>query len=338
MNITQTERAESGPRLRRADHAGGAYDADIAECRKVITERVGLHYVAHVTSGIFDFALEIPSGWPRGRDTAGASDRAGRQLSLAVAELNSACQSLDSGALIRVVVQGENGALFQVFKVASQSFFGLTLDGAPEAVDSADRQLATLAESAARRIGAASLRWGDFRNREDSGELWLPYQAGSPTRALDPPYAAAGREGPVTGPVARACLDALHRNDLHYVGIFRRGQPAWRVDIFDDAALTPFFQRVTPWSRRRGYDQLIGQVNQQVRRFRQLLTLVSSNYLVRLVLDVARGAIYVLPLNGDEYLVGVTLVQSEVRQADLKMRELHESVRAAMARGSRRVS
>ena len=134
--------------------------------------------------------------------------------------------------------------------------------------------------------------------------------------------------------VAQACREALHRDDLHYLGVFRRGQLTWRVDIFDDPALAPFFQRVTPWSRRRNYDRLIRQVNLQVRRFRHLLALVSSHQLIRLVLDVAHGAIYVLPLSGDEYLVGVTLTRSQAEQADRKMIALYKSVRSATDAGA----
>lgn len=109
MNITETEPDESRTRLCRAGHAGRAYDADVAECWTVFNEGggPGLHYVAHVTSGIFDFALEIPGSWPQGQDMAEARERAGRQLSLAVAQLDSACEQLDSGVLIRVLIQGE---------------------------------------------------------------------------------------------------------------------------------------------------------------------------------------------------------------------------------------
>jgi hypothetical protein len=328
MNIMETEPAESRTRLHRADHAGAAYDADIAECRKVLSERggLGLHYVAHVTSGIFDFALDVPGPRPTAPDMRAAFESAGRQLSLAAAQLDSACEPLDSGPLIRVVIQGENGALFQVLKVAGQTFFGLTLDGAPGTVDRADQQLARLAESAARRVGATSLLWGGFRTREASGELWRSYEAESPALPPGRPYAAASIASSVTDSVADACRDALHRDDLHFVGIFQHGEPAWRADIFDDPSLAPFFQRVTPESRRRSYDRLIRLVNMHIRRFSQLLTLVRSDQLIRLVLDVARGAIYILPLNDGEHLVGVTLVQSRVEQADRKMRALRQNL------------
>lgn len=316
MNTTHAQPAGSQTRLRRAEHAGGAYDADISECRTIVSAREGLDYIAHVTCGVFDFAIEAADT----RAATDAFDRAGRQLSLVAAQLDTACEPLDSGPLIRVVLQGGNGAMFQMLKVAGQNFFGLTLDGTPGTVDLADRQLAQLAESAARRIGAASLKWGGFRGAEHagSGELWLP-GLGAPAIA---PF-VTGQDSTVTDSAREACRHALHRADLHYVAVYRLGQPSWCADIFDDPALAPFFQRVKPADRRQGYVRLIRHVTLQARRFGHLLRLVRSDSLVRLVLDVARGAIYVLPLNEDDYLVGVTLNQGRVEQADQKIRALH---------------
>jgi hypothetical protein len=119
------------------------------------------------------------------------------------------------------------------------------------------------------------------------------------------------------------CRKALQRDDLHYVGIYHRDQLTWSTDIFEDPALKPFFQRVTPSDRRQGYDQVLHQVSMQVRRLGSLLRLSGDEQLVRLVLDVARGAIYIMPL-GDDYLVGVTLIQAQVERADQKMKALHE--------------
>lgn len=172
-NVTETELAESG--FRRARHAGPAFDEDITACHYTVNRLNGLHYVAHVTHGTLDFSLGVPRRWPRGEREADALESAGRQLDVAVVQLDTVCEPLDTGALIRVVLQGENGALFQVRKAAEQTFFGLTFDGAAEAVAKADRQLADIARSSARRAGAAAPQWGGFRHREDSGELWLPY-------------------------------------------------------------------------------------------------------------------------------------------------------------------
>lgn len=321
--------------LGRAGHADKAYDRDIDECRAAV-DQSRVHYFAQFSTGIVDFEFGFPDYWQNRRDQTEAYQRAGRQLSLAVALLDSTCEPLDSGPLTRVVLQGKRGAMFHVVKVAGQSFFGLTFDGTAGNVDEADRQLADLGLSAAQRIGIASLRWGGFLTREESGALWQPFSAevtdhgGAVAHVAD--YRPAAGTGVVSGEMAAACLEALHSYDLHYVGIFRQGQPAWRADIFDDAALASQFQRVTPWSRRRGYERLIRQVNMQNRRFRQLLTLVNSDSVSRVVLDMARGATYLLPLADNAYLVGVTLIKSQAESTDQKMRRLRDRVNSIMRR------
>lgn len=317
--------ARDEPTLWRTGHAGAAYNRDIEDCRAAVGEGAGLHYVAHATYGILDFALGTPEHWPGGESMAADIESAMRQLSLAAAQLERSCEPLDSGALIRLVLQGENGALFQVLKVAGQSFFGLTFAGAQQAVTLADARLAALAEASSTRIGGSSLDWGGFRNRDRSGELLISREDSRPAGAAPVP-AGAGPHGAIPGAVLDACGRALDPDNLHYISIYRGDEPLWRADIFDTSALAPFFQRVSQDTRRRGYLHLLRQVGLQYRRFGQLLALVRSERLVRLVLDVARGAIYVLPLAGDDCLVAVTLIQSRVDDADRKARSLHEAI------------
>ncbi len=326
-NVTDREFAEPG--FRRAGHAGEAFDADIGACRAVLNKPNGLHYVAHVTHGILDFAMGVPGRWPRGGREADALEGAGRQLGLAVVQLGAACEPLDTGALIRVVLQGENGALFQAVKAADQTFFGLTFDGTPEMVAKADRLLASIAGSAARRIGAAVLRWGAFQHREDSGELWGPYAVSVQTGSAPQPHVMAGEGVGLPSWVTEPSRAALHPDDLHFVGIYQRDTLLWCADVFDAQALSPFFQRVSAPARRRAYGQLVNQVGLQFRRFRQLLALVRSDELVQLVLNVGHGAIYVRPLSGSEYLVAVTLSQSAVDETARKAEALHQIIAPA---------
>lgn len=313
MEPTHAQPAGPQTRLHRAEHAGVAFDEDISECRTAVSARDGLDYISHVTCGVFDFAVEATDI----RAAANAFDRAARQLSLVVAQLDTACEPLDSGPLIRLVLQGGDGAMFQMLKVSGQAFFGLTLDGTPGTVELADRRLAELAESAARRMGAASLKWGGFRSAEHTD----PGDPGLTVPGIDP--FVSGREDAVAVATREACRRVLHRADLHYIAVFRLGQPAWCADIFEDPALASFFQRVTPTDRRQGYARVIQHMTLQVRRLKQLLSLVRSDRLVRLVLDVARGAIFILPLDEDDFLVGVTLNQARVEQADQRIRLLH---------------
>jgi hypothetical protein len=313
-------------RLRRAEHAGGAYDADIAACRTIAVANGALHYVAHITSGVFDFALDSAGKQPPSHDMSDAFDRAGRQLSLAVVQLDETCKPLDSGTLIRVVIQGDSGALFQFLLRASRTFFGLTLNGSRQCIDQADHQMTKLSESAVRRLEKESLNWGGFKEREASGELWKIYKPVLSAHGPISPYVA--RSGyPVPDAVSQACRGALDSGHLHFVGIYRGGRPAWCADIFDDPALAPLFQRVTPEARRRGYARLVSQVQLQSRRFEQLLKVVRSDHFTRIVLEVARGAAFVLPLNEDDYLVGATLDHTGVKPADQQVQALSEKIR-----------
>ncbi|MBO0805763.1 MAG: hypothetical protein J2P25_22155 [Nocardiopsaceae bacterium] len=301
-----------------------AFDRDIAQCSALLTAGRGPHYIAHATYGLRDFGAGAPDRWAPGT-TEQALDNAGSQLNLMVTQLDVACEPLDSGPLIRVVVQGDSGALFHFVKVPGQAFFAVLFDGAADAVHQADRALAELARASVERIGGRPLLWGGFTRRENSDELWVPYQAakGAPG-PVRPAFAGPGDDVPEAA--AQACGAALSPDDLHAIGIYRRGQVAWATDIFETPALAPLFQRVTPKSRRRGYARVADQVRLQTRRIYRLLEVTGSGRLERLVLDVARGAIYALPLGGDDYLVGVTLVQSRVDDADQKMRALHERI------------
>jgi hypothetical protein len=319
-DIIESIPAASRYELRRAEHAREAYDAAIAACHEVVGD--ALQYVAHFTSGIFDFALETSaarSGAP------GACGRAGQQLSLTVAQLDAACQPLDSGPVIRVVVQGDAGALFQFLTFSGQNFFGIVLDGSDEAVERADRQMTQLAESAVSRLGAPSLNWGGFASRGAPAAFSGPGSAGTAGASPTVPYFSL-TDSYAEDPRTQACAAALDPADLHYAGIYRRGQPVAAADIFDHPSLAVFFQRVTPELRRAGYAELMRQVQLQSRRFLQILEVAGSRRLVRLVLDVARGAIFVRPVDEDYYLVGVTLIQSQVETAERRFQALYQSI------------
>jgi hypothetical protein len=327
-NNTEPASAASRSRLRRAEHAGGAYDADIAACVTVAAAGGALHYVAHITSGVFDFAFETLGNRPHGDEQGKAFDRAGRQLSLAVAQLNATCKRLDSGALVRVVIQGESGALFQCLKLPGQAFVGLTLSGATDTIDEADRQMVELSETVAYRTGSASSNWVGPGSRKAAAEARKVHEPEPSTQAKVSPHISAS-EHSVPDSVIQTCLAALAPTHLHYLAIYRYGQEVWCADIFDHPDLAALFQRVTPESRRSGYAKLIMQVQLQSRRFRQLLEVVRSERLIRLVLHVPRGVTYVLPLSEDDYLVGVTLNHSRLKRADRQVQALHEKIHVA---------
>lgn len=317
------------PIVDRAAHAGTKYQEDINDCDRLVAQRTGLDYISHISSGVWDFSVHYPS--PRLQPDG--FDQVGRQLNLVVTRIDATAEQLDSGPLIRVVVQGEDAALFHILKVAGQTLFGVTLDGAREAVDRADQELAHLADRAAARIGSPPLLWGGYLSGGHAEGTWLPETTRAGEDYPDCHERATGLP-PVSELVARRCRNALAGRDVHFIGIYRRDTLLWRTDILADPALGSLFQRVSPADRRRGYDKVMRQVTMQASRMTRLLSRVGSKRLTRLVLDVARGAIYVLPLaDGVHYLVGVTLLQHRVREADAKMTALHRDLLTAFPAG-----
>jgi hypothetical protein len=318
--MNSTHAASAAPAEFRADHIGHAHDADIVLCREALLSGSGLHFIAHTSAGIVDFTLEAADG-----DQYGDFSRAVRQMSMVVALLNETCEPLDTGPLIRVVIQSDSGALYQFLKVTGQNFFGVTLDGTPEVVERADRAMATVAETAVARIGAVPLNFGGFQKREGSGELWRPYWVETASPASGSPHVAATHFS-VPELTASACQAALRLDGLHHLSICHYGEQVWSADLFDEPALAPLFQRVTPVRRRSGYARLIRQVHELSRRLTRLSDVVGGTQLSRLVLDVARGAIYVTPLSADHYLVGVTLIQQQVAHADARFQALVKEI------------
>lgn len=324
MNRPDMALVGSGAVVSRATHASREYQPDIVDCCEVVDRHTGLDYIAHLTSGTWDFSAHLESPYVQAREF----QQAAKQLSLIVNRIDSTAQQLGSGPLIRVVVQGSNGALFSILKVEGQNLFGATLEGSRAAIDQVDRDLAELADRAAHRVGSTSMLWGGYRKRGATGEWDRPY--GEPDAATERyrlrPGTAAGQQA-IPAEVARLCSGVLDYEDVHFVGVYRGDTPLWRADLFADPPLASQFQRVTPTTRRRGYGRVMHQVILQADRINRLLAVVNSDRPTRLVLDVARGAIYVLPLGDREhYLVGVTLTQTQVDSADRKMTALYQQL------------
>jgi len=322
--------ARTGPGIEvlRTEHAGAAYDEDVSVAGDAIAEDGGLSYIAHFTNGILDFAIARPtalasdSSPSTGRGAGVAFERAGRHFNFMVTHFDNSCRQLESGPLIRVVAQGETGAVYHYLKFPGQNLFGITLDSSEKAVVRADRQMAAVSEAATARLGVQSLDWGGFRVRHSlSGKD--EYEGGDSSESKQVTYLQPSDSDFRASPQARLFAEALHPDHLHYVAIFRKGRVAVGADIFEDRALAPFFQKATPELRRVGYGELLRQVELQSDRLRQILETIRSRRLIRLVLDVAQGAIYFMPLGEDDCLVGVTLNQGQVDRADAEFRALY---------------
>ncbi|MBS2961536.1 hypothetical protein KGA66_00660 [Actinocrinis puniceicyclus] len=306
---------------RRAEHARQNYDGIVLTCRAAVGDTEPLVYLAHYTRGVFDFAVSAAGrGAPQPEDHD-RLDRSGRQLNLAVARLEKVCGTLDSGALIRVVLQGEHAALFHYLKVDGQSIFGWARGESVEPIRAADLRIFDVVETAVGGLGLQSINWGGFRTRAAQASAELA--AGARGAADAPPVEPAAKPHLVSRireradeEIARRASDALSVKALHYLGLFREGEPVFCVDILDAADLAQFFQKTSPEGRRDGYAAVARQLRLQENRLEQVLGTVDGGRVMRLVLDVALGAIYVTPLRDGGILLGVTLEQRLVDDAD----------------------
>lgn len=300
-------------RKRHAPHIGPSFRADIQACEEALLDTSALRYLGHFTNGVFDFAVEVnePASW------TGDLDRVGRLMCHSVEEFDEVCAPLDCGPLIRVVLHGSEGALLHVVKVGGQSVLGRSGPGEPQAKQ-ADRRIFQILEAAAERIGAGSLNWGGFRDHSTLRGLG---HYGPGTDALDrsiPVTKTRNRQAPAPGgTVEQALEDSLSLRHLHFAGVYDQGTMIATADILDDPGLLSYFQRVSPDSRRANYEKVARQVWMQTGAvLNRMLRQAGAGPMYRLVLDVARGAIYVAQLGGGRYLLAVTLDQRLVEDAD----------------------
>ncbi len=118
------------------------------------------------------------------------------------------------------------------------------------------------------------------------------------------------------------CQDYLGTNDLHFVSLFRKeGDCLFYVDLFDNDALEPLV-RVEPGDVRGHYVRHARHIRYLVGKLDKRLSDLDTGSLVRVILDVERGAIFYYELGTEGFLIGVTLDQEQVDPTDWKMSKL----------------
>jgi hypothetical protein len=117
--------------------------------------------------------------------------------------------------------------------------------------------------------------------------------------------------------------------DLHYLAYHVNHAPVFRMDLLDDPDLGRFHEIVSPESRRASYDKHGRTLDRLMAKLNADFREMDSGVLIRLVLDVERGAIYYFLVHSESgrYLVGVTLDQDMVHVTDGKLAALVDEVR-----------
>lgn len=296
-------------------------------CRGLLLSGCGVYHVAHYTAGVLDFALDLLAhgSTPPAVDDADprqrrdAHRRVGAQLVYRATELNRRLWELQSGALIRTVVQTGTGLVFCNSVVGSEHVvgFGAVPDAAagavadPARVSEIDRAAARLATDLRRLTRQRSQNPGGWLTAADGEEPSDPQVSAG---EAFPPY-VRGSTGP-DGIFAAALRPA----GLHYLSHYRSGEQAAAVDILEHPELEAFFNRgVAVADRRTRYRRLAGDLSLLVLQVSRDLRRAVAGDVARLVLDVEMGAVYYYRLSPDDYLFGVTLDQDAVSQADHTM-------------------
>lgn len=92
--------------------------------------------------------------------------------------------------------------------------------------------------------------------------------------------------------ILRLCRHALDPADLHYLAFYVRKRPVFRVDVLDHPTLRRFHGIVPSMARRATYDRNGRLLDRMMSKLNAEFRSLDSRVLVRLVLDVERGATY----------------------------------------------
>ncbi|WP_117213901.1 hypothetical protein [Allorhizocola rhizosphaerae] len=158
-------------------------------------------------------------------------------------------------------------------------------------------------------------------------ELPAPHQPADPNQVKierHPPF-RAGTHNPVIDMIVKA----MSVDDLHYVAYHVDGRCVMTLDLLDHPQLSRFHDVVEPYQRRDEYRRHGETIEGILRRLNEEFRTLGSGDLIRLVLDVERGAIYYHMVTADRnrYLISVTLNQYKVHIADRKCAHLVDDIR-----------
>jgi hypothetical protein len=131
------------------------------------------------------------------------------------------------------------------------------------------------------------------------------------------------------GPLIETIVARLNIKDLHYLAYYVDKSCVMTLDLLDHPELGRFHEVTEPWQRREEYLRQGKALHDLLNRLNQEFRPLNTGDLIRLVLDVERGAIYyyVVTTDTSRFVVGVTLDQYKVHVADHKMALLVDDIR-----------
>lgn len=257
-------------------------------------------------------------------------ERTGRQLYYILEELEPDFTALRTGALIRTVLRVPTGAVLYYLVEPGFHLYGAT--AAMDRLDELDARMAECVNGLRLPARYSPLNYGSWFNDEP----WVSKPVAVPSAsAPDPlpspqaslpaaPYVAENRPAPrAPAPgIEDALRSALDVQGLHYIAYHQSPTTAWGYDIFDHPGLGDFFRVQTPDRRRSRYGRMGQLLPGVTQRMNLSLRAILQGELIQVVLDVEQGAVYFHALPGRRFLMGVTLDQSRVTEADQQVARL----------------
>ncbi|MBT2444311.1 hypothetical protein J7E93_30305 [Streptomyces sp. ISL-36] len=302
-------------------------------CEEAVASEPGMRSLSHYSNGILDFVVGRTDRPPLSSMVAEAGDDRqdeslpGGRLLLCTQDLGALLRPLGTGELMRTVVANARGGLWGGRVKPGEYLAALT--DSPECVDAVDAamnrlvtRIRTDVHSLPDELPGGDLTAGARRASGDAGSVAARVDFGT-AAAPDPAYEERLR-----------ALWRQHVNttDLQYAGYYRDLTLVCAGDVFDAPDLGPRFIDVSVRSRRTAYRDLSRGLRGHLVRLTDALHLVAPAEdgrpaIDRLVLDVQEGAVYVVWTSAREFLIGVTLDQTQVGNADIRLNRLASALR-----------
>ncbi|MFS8201669.1 hypothetical protein ACLVWQ_23610 [Streptomyces sp. CWNU-52B] len=274
---------------------------------------------------VLDASAKSSGGTSALSPESASHERTGRQLYYILEELGPDFTALRTGALIRTVLRVPSGAVLYYLVEPGFHLYGAT--SATDRLDELDTRMAECVNGLRMPARYSPLNYGSWFNDEPwvSAPVESPELAPSPDASLPAgPYVTENRRTVPDPPpgIEDALRSVLDVQGLHYIAYHHSPTTAWGYDIFDHPALVDFFRAQTPDRRRGRYSRMGKLLPGVIERMNLSLRAILRGELMQVVLDVEQGAVYFHALPDRRFLMGVTLDQSRVTQADQQVARL----------------
>jgi hypothetical protein len=354
------------PNIFTARHIGDEYSGIMREFRGAVAI-AGAQHIEYYDHGLPTVAVDLLAHPVLAENFRGARtvertrrdyETIGRQLNHRMTELNAALFGVAGGRIIRTVFAAPDRAVLYFDIDEGQYIVGVSLTA--QALAAADLALSEAAARIRSARGLADPNYGGYRQGGYYQSPPEPPAAGAvDARPRGDAGEAAGEAAHVFASLPRPSAPVfanpwaalIHRRwsplhdareelfqaqaanilqpaDLQYIALVREGRVS-AADVLDHGDLNEFFVGPGRTARRDAFAQVGAEFLVLSDLLDGLLRSVLNRRLTRTVLDVEKGALYFHRISRDEVLLGVTVDQRRVADADRRFQLLVHRFTAA---------